>query len=210
MILKLRIIDLSLPIRTHWRWKIKFGRTKEHEKKDDGQSSWIEMSAHSFTHVDAPLHKLPNGSPLSEVPLSKFYGETAVVDLTFKEANEEITSEDLEKKGKHIREGDIVLLKTNWQLKQSLESKEFWDCNPFLGMDGAKWLIKKGSKTIGFDFPLVTNPEHIEFFRAGIVLIEYLTNLDKIKQDRILLYALPLKIEYRFEGAPARVIAIID
>lgn len=206
----MRIIDLSLPIRPHWRWKTKIRRTKEHEKNDYGQYSWIEIAAHGFTHVDSPLHNLPNGSPLSEIPLSKYYGETAVVDLTLKKANEEITPEDLEQKGKKIREGDIVLLKTNWQLKESWESREFWDYNPFLGMDGVKWLIEKKSKAIAFDFPFTTHPEHEEFFRAGIVLIEYLTNVDKIEQDRILLYALPLKIEYRFEGAPARAIAIVD
>lgn len=205
-----KILDLSLPIRPHWRWKTEVTRTQEHEKGDYGQYSWIKIAAHGFTHVDAPLHNLPQGTELSKLPLSKYYGDTAVVDVSFRKANEEITAKDLEANGRHINRGDIALIKTNWQLKSNWESKKFWDYNPFLGMEGVRWLIEKGVKAVAFDFPFTTHPEHEEFFRAGVVLIEYLTNVDKITQDRIELYALPLNIEYRFEGAPARVIAFID
>lgn len=205
-----KILDLTLPIRPHWRWKTEVTRTKEHEKGDYGQYSWIKISAHSFTHVDSPLHNLPQGAELSNVPLSNYYGDTAVVDVSFRGANEEITAKDLEANGRHISRGDIALIKTNWQLKSNWESREFWDYNPFLGMGGVRWLIAQGVKAVAFDFPFTTHPEHEEFFRAGVVLIEYLTNVDKITQERIQIYALPLNIEYKFEGAPARVITFID
>ena len=47
------------------------------------------------------------------------------------------------------------------------------------------------------------------FFPAGIGVIEYLVNLDRLGRDRVRLAALPLKLDGE-DGAPARAIAILD
>ena len=46
-------------------------------------------------------------------------GEAAVVDLTDKGKLEPITAEDMEERGKHVKAGDIVLLKTGWTEKNA-------------------------------------------------------------------------------------------
>jgi kynurenine formamidase len=54
-----------------------------------------------------------------------------------------------------------------------------------------------------------TFPIHRVFLKRGIPQIENLCNLERIEQEEFLLVALPLKLA-KGEGAPARVIAIID
>jgi kynurenine formamidase len=50
---------------------------------------------------------------------------------------------------------------------------------------------------------------HHTFFPAGIAVIEYLVNLDRLSRDRVRFAALPLKLDGG-DGAPARAIAIVD
>ncbi len=50
---------------------------------------------------------------------------------------------------------------------------------------------------------------HDAFFPAGIVVIEYLTNLDRIGARRCRFIALPLALEGG-DGSPVRAIALID
>ena len=50
---------------------------------------------------------------------------------------------------------------------------------------------------------------HHSFFAAGIGVIEYLVNLDRLGRERGESDALPLRLEGG-DGAPARAIAILD
>jgi kynurenine formamidase len=52
-------------------------------------------------------------------------------------------------------------------------------------------------------------PAHDLILRKGIYQIEYLCNVHQINSKRITLIALPLKLA-DCEGAPARVIALLD
>jgi kynurenine formamidase len=86
--------------------------------------------------------------------------------------------------------------------------------------------VARGVKAVGYDYPpdfpirhLVTGerravaPEewatHHTFFPAGIGVIEYLVNLDRLGRDRVRFLALPLRLEGG-DGAPARAIALLD
>ena len=81
-------------------------------------------------------------------------------------------------------------------------------------------------KAVGYDYPpdqpirdLVTATRrriaseewatHHTFFPAGIGVIEYLVNLDRLGRPRVRFVALPLHVEGG-DGAPARAIAILD
>jgi kynurenine formamidase len=86
--------------------------------------------------------------------------------------------------------------------------------------------VARGVKAVGYDYPpdfpiryLVTGerrtvaPEawatHHTFFPAGVAVIEYLTNLDRLGRDRVRFVALPLRLEGG-DGSPARAIALLD
>lgn len=218
-----RIIDLSLPLKPHFRWKFSVQKVYELNKGDTFQFSVVEVDAHSFTHIDAPLHFIRGGKSIDEVPLSQLVGEAAVIDLSDIKPKEAITSRDLNERGKHVKEGDIVLIKTEWEKRFSWESEEYWSEAPYLTKDAAEWFIGHKVKAIGCDFPqeyairelgrkvlkVEEFPVHQILLGNNILNIEYLTNLSEVKKERVKIIALPLKM-VGCEGAPARVIAIED
>ena len=221
------IVDLSLPIRPHVRWKTEVTVLSEFEDPSHPfRSSRLAMPGHGFTHCDGFSHFIPGGTPVDRMPIETWVGEAAVVDLTHVGANTAIEAADLEARGQHVRRGDIALLRTDWPRRQSWETLAFWTEAPWTGLSACRWLVARGVKAVGYDYPpdqpvrdLVTGrrrpiaPEewatHHTFFPAGIGVIEYLVNLDRLGRDRVRFAALPLRLEGG-DGAPARAIAILD
>ena len=222
-----RLVDLTHPITTkHWRWRVKIKTVKNYEESSPYRSSVITFSSHVFTHVDAPKHFLPEGKTLQDLPLDQWFGEAAVVDLSSCGPNEPITAEQLESYEGHIRQGDIVLLRTDWPLKRSIDTKEFWTEAPYTTKEACQWLVKKQVKAVGYDYPPdysirypITEPDrpisreeyttHYIFFPAGICVVEYLTNLHLLKKNRVMVYIFPLPIEDG-DGCPVRAVAKED
>ncbi len=221
----MKFIDLTLTIKEHWRWSAKL---KAHRTFDDYHFllQSIDFNLHGFTHVDAPLHFLPDGPSIEKVSLDKFMGEAAVVDLSHLGENGGVTAEDLAAKGQHIRPGDIVLLRTDWPVKCDYTTRDFWAKAPYTSREACEWLVERRVKAVGYDYPPdyvlrqkladpnykdtpEENTTHYVFFKEGIFVIEYLCNLHLITRDHIHFMALPLPIEGA-GGSPVRAIAIED
>jgi kynurenine formamidase len=213
-----RIIDLSLPVSEALpRWNV---AVKRQFPRHCHQLTLIEMPVHAATHMDAPLHFVPGGKSIDQIPLEMTMGEAAVLDLTGKGANEGITPADLEVQGGHIREGDFILLRTDWPEKM-WGGLDFWSRAPYLTEEGALWLAEKRPRAVGCDFPQdrvirelgEREPDksefvvHNVFMPRGILNIEYLTNLKSIKGKRCQFMAVPLRLE-GVEGSPVRALAI--
>jgi len=219
----LKVIDLTFIIKEHWRWKAKLDPIHTFNDYHFLIQS-IDFNLHGFTHVDAPIHFLPDGLSIEKVSLDKFMGEATVVDLSHLGENDGVTSDDLERKGQHLRPDDIVLLRTDWPLKCDYMSSDFWGKSPYTTRDACEWLVQRSIKAVGYDYPpdyvlrkILFNPEyqdkpeesttHHVFFKEGIFVIEYLRNLHLIIKKRFQFMALPLPIEGA-GGSPVRAIAI--
>ena len=81
-----------------------------------------KMGVHSSTHLDAPWHYSPTvgeqaAKTVDEIPLEWCYGDGIVIDMSHKKDFEIIGVEDiksaLEKIGKDIEPGNIVLIRTD-------------------------------------------------------------------------------------------------
>jgi kynurenine formamidase len=221
------IVDLSLPIRPHVRWATELTVVSNFEDPSHPfRSSRFHMPGHGFTHCDGFSHFVPGGPSVDAMPLGTWVGDAAVVDLTHVGQDTAVTAADLATRAAHVRRGDIVLLRTDWPRKRSWETQAFWTEAPYTSTEACRWLVGRGVKAVGYDYPpdypiryLVTGiprliaPEewatHHTFFPAGIGVIEYLTNLDRLGRDRVRFVALPLRLEGA-DGAPARAIAILD
>jgi len=149
-----------------------------------------------------------------------------VVDLTHLADNDGVTAADLERRAGHVRAGDIALLRTDWPRRVSVDEERFWRDAPFTAADACHWLVARGVKAVGYDYPpdfsVRTSifeptqrvlPEdcttHHIFFPAGITVIEYLTNLHLIGAARCRFLALPLALD-QADGSPVRAVALID
>jgi kynurenine formamidase len=222
----MRIVDLSFTIAPHFRWKALSERVATHAAGAPLQSTVMTISCHAYTHVDAPLHFLPDGRDIAAMPIDQWIGDAAVVDLTHLGPNGEVTAKDLEQRAQHVRAGDIVLLRTDWPRWVAVSEPRFWDAGPWTGPSGCRWLIDRRVKAVGYDYPpdhcirdTLREPRrrpareeyttHALFFPAGITVIEYLTNLDQIGAARCRFIALPLRIEGA-DGSPVRAIAIVE
>lgn len=222
----MRVVDLSFPVKPHFRWKVATELRTSHAKGDPFQSTMLTVHCHAFTHVDAPLHFLPGDRHIAEMPVDQWIGDAAVVDLTYLPESGEVTAADLDGKAKHVRAGDIVLLRTDWPKRVSLETERFWRDAPYTGQSACAWLIQRKVKAVGYDYPpdycvrtMIFEPQkkvkrednttHHAFFPAGITVIEYLTNLDQIGVPRCRFVALPLPVEGA-DGSPVRAVAIVE
>ncbi len=220
------IIDLTAPIAPHWRWPVRAELTRDFRRGDLFQSTILTLSLHAFTHLDAPLHYIPGAPSIDQIPLDQWMGDAAVVDVTHRGENAGISAADLEERAQHIRPGDIVLLRTDWPRKCSMDSREFWVRAPYTTREACEWLVARKVKSVGTDYPPdevlryevldptrkptgFDYPTHDVFFKAGIFVMEYLVNLHLISRPRVRVIALPLKI-VGGDGSPARVIAIED
>jgi len=220
----MRFTDLSHKIVfPHWRWKPERIVTSSHADGALFTSSRIHMPLHGFTHVDAPVHFLPGAESITDVPLDRWCGPAAVVDLSHRSADDGITAADLDERGGHIQAGDIVLLRTDWETKEDINRREFWTTAPWTTREAAEWLAARNVKAVGYDYPpdpsLRLNPEHPGtiprelhvthdvFFPRGIAVIEYLANLAAIGTPRTIFLALPLKVDGG-DGSPVRAVAL--
>src|SRR5262245_54512309 len=101
------IIDLSYPIRQHFRWTVPREVRASHTRGDLFESSVMTISCHAYTHVDAPRHFLPGTPHIAAMPIDQWVGPAAVVDLTHLDPNAEVTAGDLDRRASHVMRGAL-------------------------------------------------------------------------------------------------------
>jgi len=218
----MKIIDLSVTIEDHFRWKVDRYLKADYHQGDLSQVTWMGWGVHGFTHIDAPKHMFPDGHTTDDITLDRVVGRAALLDLSDIGPSQEIPLSALERYDDCMVPGDIALLRTNWDQRRSIKDPTFWTESPYMGQEATEYLLSKKVKAVGFDFPqdypirnLLENRidpleeyiTHHILLRNGILLIEYLCNLGSLTASHATLFALPLKIP-NSDGAPARVIAI--
>jgi kynurenine formamidase len=201
-----------------------YGRIKELYR-----TCFISMSDHASTHIDAVYHINAHGDTIDRMPLDTLCGEAVILDYCDKKpitydplrplgdriiGGDWITVESLEQAAKKvggIKEGDIVLIRTDGYKK--IPSWEYCHSIVPLRVEGLKWLLNQGIKVIGIDQPSIDIPPdyphvHNTFRETNWFHFENLANLDKIPVSRFRMVCYPLKWEGG-SGSPVRVLAVI-
>ncbi len=182
-------------------------------EKDGWNSKKLSLNSHAGTHMDAPLHFGVPGPTIDRLPLDHCMGDAWVVNLMGIAAKSLIGIEDLGKVAEVLVPGDSLLLKTGWS--RNVLVPEYRNDLPRISPALARWCSEKKVKMLGLEPPSVADVNNLEevtliheiLFEGGVLIIEGLTNLDRIQEEKVQLIALPLKIKDG-DGAPARVIAI--
>lgn len=167
--------------------------------------SRIELGSHTGTHVDAPAHFIRGGTPLPEIPLSRWTGPAWVVSLP--EA-ENITPEALAAAWPVAAPVERVLLRTpNSRLWGTPEAGKRYQA---LSEAGAAWLVERGVRLVGIDALSIeadtsgTFPVHHLLLGNDVLILEGL-NLNHVPPGLYELLCLPLKLEAP-DGAPVRAV----
>jgi arylformamidase len=159
----------------------------------------VSMSAHTGTHVDAPLHFTANAGDSTTIDLARLMGRARVVGIA---DPHRISLAEVQLLA--IQPGDRLLFRTRL-------SDHEWSTMPFqsdfvaLDADAARHLRDCGVVCVGVDYLSVGNADtHHTLLDAGIGVIEGLA-LQHIAPGEYEMLCLPLKI-VDSDGAPARIL----
>ncbi len=213
-----KIVDLTWPLRSDmmvypglmrpvFQWD---GR----DNLEGYNSTRFTMEVHTGTHIDAPLHFIPNGKSIEHIPLERLCGKAKLLRVAGEPQGQVISKEELKKQCPDINAGQILVLDTG--IYKYFGEPYFFDKYPILAPDAAQWLVEKRIAALATDAPSLDvvgskdAPIHHIILGADIPVVENLANLNLIPSNREFLFiAAPLKLQGR-EGAPCRAIAILS
>jgi kynurenine formamidase len=127
-----------------------------HHAKQGVMTHRITTIFHTSTHVNAPIHLIPQSAAVGDLALDRFFGAGVVVSIK-KKKWELIEPADLERATPKIQPDDIVLINTGWHHRYA-DSKEYFGYAPGLSKAAAEWLVKKRVKLVGVDTACVDHP----------------------------------------------------
>lgn len=182
--------------------------------EEDGYNmELLFLSSHTGTHIDAPFHFTHNGSKIDEIPLSRLIGSSILIKLKLSNL-ESITKDDIvryEQKYGTLQANSNVIFYTGWQ--KNLKKNYYFSENPGLSKNAASYLVSKKVNLVGIDSPSIDIGNEKKFTvhrilsKNEVLIVENLSNLDKIKNHLFFLMVLPLKLKSA-TGSPVRAIAL--
>ncbi|MCY4487638.1 MAG: cyclase family protein [Deltaproteobacteria bacterium] len=170
------------------------------QRGDHNNSSSVNMSVHSGTHMDAPFHFVPEGASIDELPLELFIGPALVHEV---DAHRYITAEHVAQ----LPPGERVLFKTSNSelLRRAAYDPDF----VAFSVEAADALVAKGYRLVGLDYLSVAHadeqvPVHRAFLDHGLALLEGV-DLTDIRPGAYELICFPVCIAGA-DGAPCRAV----
>jgi arylformamidase len=195
-------IDVSVPIHggmVHWpdNPPIELYAIMHVDRGDICTVSALKMGTHTGTHIDGPIHFIPDGAGTDSVPMQNLIGPARVIEIEDRRA---VTQAELRKH--NIGRSERLLFKT-LNSQRGWNSPEFFSEFVSLAEDAASHLAELKTLAVGIDYLSVGSPEvHRTLFRAGVAIIEGL-NLSKVGGGEYEFLCLPLNIRGG-DGAPSR------
>ncbi|HIM80177.1 MAG TPA: cyclase family protein [Dehalococcoidia bacterium] len=171
-------------------------------KGDPNNSSALNMSVHSGTHIDAPFHFVADGNTIDQLPVERFIGPALVYAV---EAERYITKEHVA--GIRLDGATRVLFKTR---NSALLHKQEYDPDfVAFSVEAAQSLVELGVELVGLDYLSVAQadeqvPVHRAFLDHGVVLLEGI-DLSEVAPGRYELMCLPIPLGDS-DGAPCRAV----
>ena len=171
-------------------------------KGDPNNSSALNMSVHSGTHIDAPFHFVADGNTIDQLPVERFIGPALVYAV---EAERYITKEHVA--GIRLDGATRVLFKTR---NSALLHKQEYDPDfVAFSVEAAQSLVELGVELVGLDYLSVAHadeqvPVHRAFLDHGGVLLEGI-DLSEGAPGRYELMCLPIPLGDS-DGAPCRAV----
>ena len=165
----------------------------------------LDISMHSGTHIDSPMHLTENKEYISEASLESFIAFGCVLDVR----NQPVIKMKTEYE-KLVKEYSIVLLYTG--LDKFYGTAEYYQEHPIVDIELCRFLLRKNIKMLGMDMP---SPDKYPFeihrllLENNIFVMENLTNLHKLigeKSFEVIAFPLKIKADSSMTRAVARII----
>lgn len=204
--------DISVPLRQGMIYfprdpaPPKIYRIMDVEKGDMVTMSMLEIISHTGTHIDTPLHFIPGGSTLTDMPLDATIGAARVIEI---KDRKKITVQELQQHD--IKAGERILFKTR-NSPLTYTSEKFVEDYVYLDTEAAKYLVQKRVRLVGLDNITIGHfmeeenlrQTHRTLLEAGIYILENCA-LAEVPPGEYELLCLPLHI-YQGDAGPVRAI----
>jgi len=177
-----------------------------YEPGTEFQIGKIEMVANTGTYLDAPFHRYENGADLSELRLEQLAGLPAI-KISARDCPSIAASQF---KGFGDLRGKAVLVETGWS--RHWKTDQYYEGHPFLTEEAASFLAAAGVAMVGVDSYNIDStrdgrrPVHTILLGRGILIVEHLTNLDRVPATNFKFSAVPVKVK-GFGSFPVRAFA---
>ncbi len=181
-------------------------------EKDGFRETKLSFYSHTGTHMDAPFHIYADRTPLDALPAEQFVGKGLVIDCRDVGEGGIIGMEYVETVRELADVAEFLLFNTGWDANWGKE--EYFGEYPVVSLEICQYLLDSKKKGVGFDVigidPIANLSRHkMLLAESDMVIIENLTNLDKIGGELFTFAALPLKYKDA-DGAPVRAVAILE
>jgi kynurenine formamidase len=166
-------------------------------------SSYLGVGLHCGTHMDAPYHFFGDRHSIDQVVLEHCVGPALLIRLQ----QSEIGRDHLLAYQDRIRQTRRVVLNTGWH--QRWGEADYFAEHPVLTGDAAQLLVDCGVVLIGVDTPSVDRhpfAAHLVLLGNDVLIVENLTNLERISSEMFHFAAIPLRIVGR-DASPVRAVA---
>ncbi len=173
-------------------------------EKDGYNNHRLATGMHMGTHIDGRMHMLNVSEYIGSLPIEHFCGLGCLIHtqdekiIRMKSAYKDI-----------IRDNEVVLFKTG--MDRYYGEDKYYSDHPVLDMSVCEYLAESKVRLIGIDAP---SPDHYPFtihkalLQSNILIIENMTNLDKISSDdKFEVFSFPLRINA--DSSPVRAVARI-
>ncbi len=206
-----------------WPTHARFSSTlyESQELGDVATHHGLTISEHTGTHMDAPLHFVPEGPAhygTDGIPLESLAGRAATIEATDLGAGDLLGVNRIrawEREHGPIERGDRVLVRYGWDERWTtgLEGRRFLEDWPGLSGEAAEYLVGKGTALVGCDTLAVDaagsreNPAHHALLGNEVYVVENLKNLGRLPPFSFFM-AFPLKIKGG-SGSPVRAVALV-
>jgi arylformamidase len=168
--------------------------------------SMLEIISHTGTHLDTPLHFIPGGSSVSDMPLEATIGPARVIEI---KDPQKIKVPELKKH--NIKKGERVLFKTR-NSPRTYESERFVEDYVYFDVAAAEYLVEKGVILVGLDCITIGHfkeednlvKTHLTFLQAGVYILEDCA-MANVPPGEYELLCLPL-LMYHGDAGPCRAI----
>lgn len=203
------IYDITLPLRTGMpvypgNPEVKVTPVQQMARGDSSNVSQLTCGTHSGTHVDAPVHMLPQGASVDTVPLDVLMGPARLIAVG--DGVRAVDRATLE--GHDLRGVRRLLVRTR---NSALHGRsDFVSDYTYIAPDAAEYLVELGVALVGVDYFSIEqfhsghHRTHLTLLGAGVVIVEALDLSEPPPGDYELL-CLPLRI-VGGDGAPARAV----
>ena len=171
----------------------------------------IELLANTGTYIDAPFHRDEGGRDIAGYSLETVADLPGVVARVKSDAGRAI---DTSRFRKLDIKGKAVLVHTGWDAHWRTETYSAGQ-HPFVTREAAQYLVQAGAVLVGIDSLNIdddkdgTRPAHTILLRAGVAIVEHLTNLGAVPDGGFRFFAVPPRVK-GMGSFPVRAFARVD